>query len=116
MTAPAVFPSSRIGIPTGGRYGGRLRLGVSLLSLGGGYIMVESNTAEGPERVPSAVLTIQWPGPASSVYCGVAPLSLGGTPMTFTPAWRAMSMAKITSWYFTFGSPLMKISLSGRGS
>jgi hypothetical protein len=40
--------------------------------------------------------------------------SFGETPMTFTPAPRATSIAKITSEYFTFGSPLTKMIFSGR--
>jgi len=40
----------------------------------------------------------------------------GVTPMTLTPAPRAWSMAKITCWYFTVGSPFTNMILSGRGS
>src|SRR5687768_1231675 len=52
--APLTFPSSRIGMPIGGRYGGRLGFGAS--GAGGyggtGIITVEANTAEVPQRVP----------------------------------------------------------------
>ena len=43
-------------------------------------------------------------------------VSFGGTPMTFTPAPRATSIASITSAYFTSGSPFTKMIFSGRGS
>jgi len=50
-------------------------------------------------------------------FLGASPgMSFGGTPMTFTPAPRAMSIASMTSAYFTFGSPLTKMIFSGRGS
>src|SRR6266852_1671012 len=42
--------------------------------------------------------------------------SLGVMPITFTPEPRATSIAQITSEYFTAGSPLTKMILSGRGS
>jgi hypothetical protein len=42
--------------------------------------------------------------------------SFGVMPMTLTPAPRAASIALITSEYFTAGSPLTKMILSGRGS
>jgi hypothetical protein len=42
--------------------------------------------------------------------------SFGDTPMTFTPAPRATSIAKITSAYLTFGSPFTKMIFSGRPS
>src|SRR3954465_7864442 len=42
--------------------------------------------------------------------------SLGVVAMILTPAPRATSMAEIPSEYFTVGSPLMKMILSGRGS
>ena len=42
--------------------------------------------------------------------------SLGGTPITLTPAPRATSIAWITSEYLTFSSPLTKMTFSGRGS
>ena len=47
---------------------------------------------------------------------GYLATSLGGTPMTFTPAPRAMSIAKITSWYSASFAPFTKMILSGRGS
>ena len=40
--------------------------------------------------------------------------SLGDMPITLTPAPRDTSIAKITSSYFTFGSPLTKMIFSGR--
>ena len=43
-------------------------------------------------------------------------VSLGGTPMTFTPAPRATSIASIMSAYFTPGTPFTKMIFSGRGS
>jgi hypothetical protein len=42
--------------------------------------------------------------------------SFGVVAITFTPAPRATSIAAITSWYFTVGSPLTKMILSGLGS
>src|SRR5205823_14999368 len=42
--------------------------------------------------------------------------SFGVAPITLTPAPRAASIALITSEYFTVGSPLMNMILSGRGS
>jgi hypothetical protein len=48
-----------------------------------------------------------------SYWAGV---SFGETPMTFTPAPRATSIAKITSEYFALGSPFTKMIFSGRGS
>ena len=117
MIAPVVFPSSRIGIPIGGRYGGRFGFGSSGGNGGAEFITVEANTAEDPERVPPPHIKRKYAlAYLADQDAGAAALSFGGTPMTLTPACRAMSIAKITSWYFTVGSPLMKISLSGRGS
>jgi hypothetical protein len=47
---------------------------------------------------------------------GAAGVSFGDIPMTFTPAPRATSIAKITSEYFTFGSPFTKMIFSVRPS
>ena len=43
-------------------------------------------------------------------------VSFGGTPMTFTPEPRAMSIAWTTRSYFTSGEPFTKMTFSGRGS
>jgi hypothetical protein len=50
------------------------------------------------------------------VGAGAAPASFGGIPMTFTPAPRETSIAQMTSWYFTAGSPFTNMIFSGRGS
>lgn len=42
--------------------------------------------------------------------------SFGGIPITFTPAPRATSIAKMTWEYFTPGEPFTKMIFSGRGS
>jgi len=42
--------------------------------------------------------------------------SFGVAAMTLTPEPRATSIAAITSWYLTLGSPFTKMILSGRGS
>lgn len=52
--------------------------------------------------------------PIRSLY--VDGCSFGDTPITFTPAPRATSIAKITSEYLTFGSPFTKMTFSGRPS
>lgn len=52
--------------------------------------------------------------PIPSLY--VDGWSFGDTPITFTPAPRATSIAKITSEYLTFGSPFTKMTFSGRPS
>jgi hypothetical protein len=44
------------------------------------------------------------------------PMSFGGTPRIRTPAPRATSIASMMAEYFTSGSPLMKMILSGRPS
>ena len=63
---------------------------------------------------PLSLARYSYRRPIPSVY--VDGDSFGDTPMTFTPAPRAASIAKITSEYLTFGSPFTKMIFSGRPS
>src|SRR3954471_5861471 len=78
---------------------------------------VKRRTADAPGRVRPPYSDPFGTARASYFAAGAPPgVSLGGTPMTLTPDPRAMSIASITSPYFTFGSPFTKMIFSGRGS
>ena len=65
---------------------------------------------------PLSLARYSYRRPIPSFYVDGDGDSFGDTPMTFTPAPRATSIAKITSEYLTFGSPFTKMIFSGRPS
>lgn len=108
-------------MPKGARYGRRFfelgNIGVTVSLRGWGPAtnvatkVIRRTTPEGFVR--------RWlPGRFGYDFAGGAPFSMsfGGTPMTFTPDPLAMSIASMTCWNFTVGSPFTKMIFSGRGS